>query len=334
MVDQILISIIIPVYNVAEWIERCLLSVCNQTYSDIECIIVDDCTPDNSMDIVAHVLENYVGPIVFKVITHDKNQGLSAARNSGIINASGDYLYFLDSDDELYSSHDMQLFYSYVNKYGKSDFFVADYEGIGFDFHLPIPLFDKAVGEDIFYSYIRGEWSMIACAKFIKRTFLIKNNLFFEEGLLHEDELFSFRLSFFASSMVVIKEQAYRYYMRAGSIMNSKKYKNFSDILHIISLKHSLLIEKKVTFNKEITSYFISILFGFICSVVDCDVLSKNEKILLLKGTKGELKSWKILDEKILNMKSLIEYCFMFMPLSLQIRLLRIFNMCRKTIVD
>ena len=326
---MIQISIIIPVYKVEPYIRRCLQSVLSQTYENIECIIVNDATPDKSMEIVDEVLKDYNGAIKFKVIHHEKNRGLSVARNSGVRAATGDYLFFLDSDDELYSSNDMQLFYNYVAKYGTPDFFVADYEGIGFDIHLPIPQYETIAGQDIFYSYIRGEWSVIACAKFFKRTFLIENSLFFEEGLLHEDELFSFQLSFISSSMVVIKEKLYKYYMREGSIMSSKKYKNFSDLLHIISLNHNLLIKKGCFINKEITSYFISTLWGFMCTVVDYKMLSKYEKMLLVNEAKEELNYWEILERKNLNVKSSIEYCIMCLPFRLRICLIKIFNSCR-----
>ena len=95
------ISIIVPIYNVEPYIERCLRSVMIQTYSNIECILVDDCTLDNSMKICDCLLGNYIGPIEFKVLHHDHNRGLSAARNTGTDAATGEYIFYLDSDDEI-----------------------------------------------------------------------------------------------------------------------------------------------------------------------------------------------------------------------------------------
>lgn len=97
------ISIIIPVYNVEKYISRCLLSVINQTYNDtIECIIINDCTSDNSMTIINELITTTINKnIIFKTINHTVNQGQSAARNSGIRVSTGEYLFFLDSDDEL-----------------------------------------------------------------------------------------------------------------------------------------------------------------------------------------------------------------------------------------
>ena len=95
------VSIIIPVYNVAPYIKRCLDSVVAQSFQDIECILVDDCGTDNSKEIVQQYIDNYQGQIQFKFIHHEKNLGLSGARNTGIKVATGEWLYFLDSDDSI-----------------------------------------------------------------------------------------------------------------------------------------------------------------------------------------------------------------------------------------
>lgn len=95
------VSIIIPVYNVSKYIERCLKSVLGQTWKDLEIILVDDCTPDDSMDIVRGILETSSRSDIVTILKHEKNRGLSAARNTGIRQATGNYLYFLDSDDYL-----------------------------------------------------------------------------------------------------------------------------------------------------------------------------------------------------------------------------------------
>ena len=115
------VSIIIPVYNVEPYIEECLQSVANQTMTEgVECIIVDDCGQDNSMEIVHSFVKNYKGNVNFRVLYHGKNRGLSAARNTGIMAATGKYLYFLDSDDRI--SHEcMKQFQQKIDKYGNVD---------------------------------------------------------------------------------------------------------------------------------------------------------------------------------------------------------------------
>ena len=99
---NIKVSIIIPIYNVASYVERCIRSVMNQTLTkEIECIILDDCGSDNSIDIAENLISEYVGCIDFRILHHDFNRGLSAARNTGIDSAKGEYIYYLDSDDKI-----------------------------------------------------------------------------------------------------------------------------------------------------------------------------------------------------------------------------------------
>lgn len=96
------VSIIIPVYNVEKYISKCLDSILNLKYNGVfECILVNDQTEDSSMEIVKDVVEKKHDNIVFQVVDRETNGGLSVARNSGIKEAQGEYLYFLDSDDYI-----------------------------------------------------------------------------------------------------------------------------------------------------------------------------------------------------------------------------------------
>lgn len=312
---MIQISIITPVYKVEPYIRRCLQSVLSQTYENIECIIVNDATPDKSMEVVDEVLKAYSGAIKFKIINHEKNQGLSAARNSGVRAATGDYLFFLDSDDELHSSNSMELLNQYINKYGEADFFIADYEPIGFAVHYSLPDFDIATGQDVLNTYLQSQWPSMACMKFIKRSFFFDKALFFKEGLLHEDLLFSFRLAFFATTMVVMKERVYKYYNNAGSISFCMYYKNYIDNLFIISENFNLATNSDVN-RKLIYSYFVSNLFAFLLSVFSNKVLSRTEKKELLENAKKTLKMWNI-PIHFLGYKSCVEVALLHLNYSI-----------------
>ncbi len=96
---EIKVSIIIPVYNVAAYVEECIQSVLNQDYENIEIIIVDDCGTDNSMELVRKMIAGTSKEI--HILKHDHNRGFAAGRNTGIKNAVGNYIYFLDSDDYI-----------------------------------------------------------------------------------------------------------------------------------------------------------------------------------------------------------------------------------------
>ena len=88
------VSIIIPIYNVASYIEECVQSVINQTYSNLEVILVDDCSADNSMDLALKIISQSDKSSIFKIEKHNRNRGLSAARNTGIRRAAGEFIYF------------------------------------------------------------------------------------------------------------------------------------------------------------------------------------------------------------------------------------------------
>ena len=96
-----LITIGIPVYNVESYIEKCLLSVLNQTYQNLEILVVDDLGTDKSMAIVADIQQSHSNGQLIKIVKHSQNKGLGEARNTVIENAQGEFIYFIDSDDYI-----------------------------------------------------------------------------------------------------------------------------------------------------------------------------------------------------------------------------------------
>ena len=115
-----------PVYGVERHIERSLHSVMRQDYTGpLECIIVDDCTPDKSIEIADRLLHGYNGSICFHVIHRQENGGLSAARNTGIRESTGNYLFFLDSDDEI-MPHTISTLMALAKKYPGVDLVYGD----------------------------------------------------------------------------------------------------------------------------------------------------------------------------------------------------------------
>lgn len=214
-----LISIIIPVYNVEQYIIRCLQSVVAQKDLDkIEVIIVDDCGTDNSIALAKEFLVGCSG-LDYKILHHAKNGGLSAARNTGLRAAKGDYVYFLDSDDEITANCIRQLVAPL--KDGEYDFVIGDYTttlGDGASM-LQLQAGELTGNDAVLEAYAKGLWYVMAWNKLCKREFLLKNNLFFEEGVLHEDVVWSFKLACKATSMYVVKEPVYIYSIREASIM-------------------------------------------------------------------------------------------------------------------
>ena len=215
------ITIVIPVYNVEAYIEDCLKSVAAQTYNgDIECIVVDDCTPDGSCAIIERFIKEYNGNIDFKLLHHNKNRGLSAARNTGIDAATGEYIYFLDSDDEI-TPECIELLAEPL-KQKKYDFVIGNYETLGSDVIFPqllVEMDEVTSNEEIRRLYFQRKWYMMAWNKLCNMEFIRKEELYFKEGTVNEDEIWSFQLACTAQSMYVIKTETYKYKVRKTSIM-------------------------------------------------------------------------------------------------------------------
>lgn len=220
---MIRISIIIPVFNVENYIERCLQSVMQQDYEGIELILVDDCSPDRSMAIAGSILRN--ARFTVKTITHQQNSGLSAARNSGIRIATGNYLYFLDSDDELFSANAISTLVRTANS-TQADCIIGNYQRIkGKEEYISKRYARKQLFKgcrEITQAFAVGDIPIMAWNKLVSKDFILENELFFKEGLVNEDELWTFKLILEANSIVLSGVPTYKYYVREGSIMTGR----------------------------------------------------------------------------------------------------------------
>lgn len=220
------VSIIIPIYNVSDYVEACLTSVMNQTYQgELECFLVDDCSPDNSMQKCKTLIDNYEGPITFHIISHEKNKGLSAARNTGTALSRGTYVYYLDSDDEI-TPNCIELLMQKVTQipdvemvlgFTKS---IPDKAHYHFESFRDTPYIDSnKIIRKLFYPY--HKIPMNACNKLISKAFLTNNNIVFMDRLIHEDELWSYFVMQHLSSIAFVFEPTYIRYYRKGSIMTT-----------------------------------------------------------------------------------------------------------------
>ena len=218
------ISIIIPIYNVEEYITECLQSVMRQTYKgEIECILVDDCGKDNSISIAEQLIADYTGSIAFRILHHERNRGLSAARNTGTDAATGDFIYYLDSDD--YISDDCIEVLAEPLKAREYDMLVGDYIVEGTDWGIPKLYLEEGLYDaEILAKYCAGEIYMMAWNKLYKKSFLDIHKLRFKEGILHEDDQMSFRAFAYAVCIYIVNCKTYHYLVRENGIMNMKKY--------------------------------------------------------------------------------------------------------------
>jgi len=219
------VSIIIPVYNVEPYIERCIKSVMKQTYQDIECILVNDASPDDSITIAERLIADYNGPIQFRILNHEHNRGVSAARNTGIDAATGDYLYFFDSDDEITLDCIEKL-----SRPVLSDASIEMVEGCyavcykDCNNGKPDCPMSKQQKELISHKAVRDFYfskqarNIFATNKLTKRDFVLKNQLYFKEGIsLGEDYIWHFFYFKYLSHLYIISDITYTYYKRPCS---------------------------------------------------------------------------------------------------------------------
>ena len=277
------ISVIIPVYDVEAYIGDCLDSVVRQTFKGrLECIIVDDRGNDRSMSIVEDYLSSYSGQIDFRIITHESNKGLSAARNSGIDAASGDYLFFLDSDDEI--TPDCLVALSNPLSGMSYDMVVGDFVTTGSE--AKIPGLHHANGpilnnKEVCMSKFRREWYPMAVNKLYRRSFLIDNNLRFKEGIIHEDELWSAEIACLAGNMFVVRETTYVYKVREGSITtNPQTTKRLSSLIEIVGSFCSFLSDHALTCSPEANKILRTLIKAATWNACKDDKISFREQYL------------------------------------------------------
>lgn len=250
------ITVIVPIYNVEQYIIDCLNSVASQTYEgDIECLLVDDCGKDNSMALVDSFVESYNGRVQFRILHHEHNRGLSAARNTGMDAATGDYLYFLDSDDEITPDCLSELTNATIE--GAYDMVIGDMDIRGND-KLIAPLTLKLENDEVLRQpairhTFRKKWNMMAQNKLYRTDFIKENRLQFKEGLIHEDELWSFETSCLLNSLKAVKHPTYIYKIRGGSITSAgKKQVKMEHLTEVVKEMCCFVRERKIPYDRDI----------------------------------------------------------------------------------
>ena len=250
------ISVVVPVYNVEKYLEKCLQSLIEQCYSDMEIVVVDDKSTDRSL-CIAKKYEKYNN---VKVISKEKNTGLSDSRNVGIRESRGQYIMFLDSDDYV---EDVCIFkiQEIVKKENEPDIvyfgYSEEYESTNEKYikYGYVSQKDKIyTGEEFAIAELKQRnLYAAACFGIYNREFIVRNNLYFESGLLHEDELWTPQVILRANKVYTSDYVFYHYLRRNGSITRSgNKTKHGQDMLCICKKLDILANEIK---NPELKKY-------------------------------------------------------------------------------
>ena len=246
--ENIKISVIVPVYNVEKYIRQCLESIVNQTYRNLEIIVVNDGTKDNSMQIVKEFLSDTRIKIINK-----ENGGLSSARNRGMEEATGDYISFVDSDDWI----ELNTYEELVKNLNEEDVIIFNYSRIEDSTGEKIEEYHIKDSEMIDlekdYSYLYAKIAHSCWNKLYKIDYLKKNDFKFLE-ILYEDVFWNIQVIYSTTDIKILNKSFYNYRInRKGRIMKSSKSNN-AEYLKKQNIAYEVIlenIEKYIEKNKK-----------------------------------------------------------------------------------
>lgn len=205
------VSVIVPVYKVEKYIEKCARSLFEQTLSSIEFIFVDDCSPDNSIAILKSVLNEYPSRISdTRIVRHEYNRGLAAARNTGRSIAQGEYLISCDSDDWV-DQNMYELMYQKAQQ-TKSEIVICDWEEVYISKTLRQFINPPVNNIECVVALLSGKMHGSVVNKLIKKTLYTEHNIMCKEGMdFCEDFYVTYRLFYFARTIAYINLPLYYY---------------------------------------------------------------------------------------------------------------------------
>ncbi len=261
------VSVVVPIYNVEKYLNRCLQSIINQSYKNIEIILVNDGSTDNSLQIAEEEEKN---DSRIKIITQ-KNQGLSMARNTGIQHATGEYICFVDSDDFVHKDYVKCLIENLEEN--DSDISVCDYLYI----NEKDETWSKKNKEEKIFSNLEAindllvgnqETEVMAWNKLYKLSLFKENNIFFPKGKLHEDNFTTYKLYYYAKKISLIPDKLYFYLQRTDSIMGKKFNIKRLDVLQAVEETKSFFKKENINLEPEIECYELNTRIGLLNNMI------------------------------------------------------------------
>lgn len=257
-----LVSIIIPCYNGEAFIENTLKNVSEQSYSNWECIIVDDGSKDDSKG----VIQNFIANDSRFLYHFQENKGLSGSRNTGIDLCKGDYIYFLDADDLIAACTIEELVRLLTPEidivFGKTAITDGQNKKIinYLEHNLPTKTKLENNSKQLIPLVLENKISCVAHNRLYKKNFLTTNGLKFKDGLLHEDEIWFFETLFYANAIILNDTPTYFYNTgNQSSITNNFNIKNTESYLRIVEILYSEYYQKsKKAVDKEVIAAYIT----------------------------------------------------------------------------
>ena len=226
--EKVRFTVAISAYNIENYVKRAIDSVLNQTFKNYELLVIDDCSTDSTMEVIKQIVGQEA-----KILQTKKNSGTAAAsRNIAIENAKGEYLLFLDGDDELYSNETLKEIDEHI-KENKYDIIYLGYENVGHtENYYRISNKENSTRE----ARLICDESFSVSSKVWNVEFLRNNNIRFKEGMYYEDELFSIKSNILSKVTTYGEFAIFKYHRnREGSVMTKPTVKKCSDWYRMVA---------------------------------------------------------------------------------------------------
>ena len=290
---RIAVSVIVPVYNMEKYLPQCLDSLYRQTFTNFEVICINDGSTDKS----AEIISKYAAEKTNILVVEQENAGLSVARNVGIKKAKGKYICFLDSDDKMHEKA-LETLYNKAEKqhldilFSSADIFFEkktieeEQKDFTHDKYVRKGKYDSALnGKDLIVKMHKNDdYIVSACLLITRRQFLLENNIYFYDGILHEDNLFVFTALINAKKANVMNEITYHRRVRENSIMTvSKTYKNLYG--YYITFLNVKKIAEKTKFTVEQKNIvYKNILYSLIYHITNLyNILDEQQRNIFIE---------------------------------------------------
>lgn len=229
------VSVIIPVYNVENYLRKCLNSLVNQTLKDIEIIVVNDGTLDNSQEIIDEYVKKYPKKVVSVI---QENGGQGAARNTGLLHAKGEYIGYVDSDDYVEENMYEELYKK--AKEEDSDIVICGNNVVKENYEF-------LSKEDVDKEFLLGK--MAVWNKIYKKNIIVDNKIQFRSKVWYEDLDFTMKVFFSSKKISYIDNPLYNYLLREGSTMNNNNIKRNLELIEAFDSLIDYCKDKKI-YNK------------------------------------------------------------------------------------
>ncbi|MDD6709383.1 MAG: glycosyltransferase family 2 protein [Ruminococcus sp.] len=295
------ISIVVAVYNAEQTLRKCVDSLLNQTYKNIEIILVNDCSKDNSLDICIEYSKNYDN---VKVISNERNFGVSATRNNGIDNSAGEYICFVDSDDYVEPNY-LEVLYSNYKKYNTVPICGFVYHD---EYNLAKPVTYSWSGNEGLVSlgeafklkselYLTALWN-----KLFDRRLIVDKNIKFDTDISVGEDL-RFSIEYFdknnISEVYVLKKPLYHYMKLSGNSLMSSFVNDLDREKDSLNLIKKLAVKYNKNADAEYEKALEQVKTSMIYLIMRDKNLSHNNRITKIKKIDSSFNYKKYFFEKV-----------------------------------